>query len=98
VGDESRRISQVNRDLARQAAKLEKLSAEIAAEPATVQAISPAEISAVGDLLSKVTPAPIDPLAFLSDPAWIRSFAEAIIEHQESVLLEELLDIGNAFV
>jgi hypothetical protein len=92
VGDESRRISKVNRDLARQAAKLEKLSAEIAAEPATVQAISPAEISVVGDLTSEVTQAPVDPLAFLSDPAWISSFAEAIIEHRESVLLEELLE------
>jgi MobA/MobL family len=92
VGDESRRISKVNRDLARQAAKLEKLSAEIAAEPATVQPISPAEISAVGDLTSEVTQAPVDPLAFLSDPAWISSFAKAIIEHRESVLLEELLE------
>jgi hypothetical protein len=92
VGDESRCISKVNRDIARQAAKLEKLSAEIAAELATGQAISPAEISAVGDLPSEVTPAQIDPLAFLSDPAWIGSFAEAIIEHRESVLLEELLE------
>jgi hypothetical protein len=92
VGDESRRISKVNRDLARQAAKLEKLSAEIAAEPATVQAISPAEISAVGDLTREVTQSPVDPLAFLSDPAWISSFAEAIIERRESALLEELLE------
>jgi ATP-dependent exoDNAse (exonuclease V) alpha subunit len=92
VGDESRRISKVNRDLARQAAKLEKLSAEIAAEPATVQVISPTEISAVGDLTSEVTQAPVAPLAFLSDPAWISSFAEAVIEHQESTLLEELLE------
>jgi MobA/MobL family len=92
VGDESRRISKVNRDLARQAAKLKKLSAEIAAEPATVQAISPAEISAIGDLTSEVTQAPVDSLAFLSDPAWISSFAEAIIEHRESALLEELLE------
>jgi hypothetical protein len=92
VGDESRRISKVNRDLARQAAKLEKLSAEIAAEPVTVQPISPPEISAVGDLTREVTQAPVDPLAFLSDPAWISSFAEAIIEYQQSVLLEELLE------
>jgi hypothetical protein len=92
VGDESRRISKVNRDLARQTAKLEKLSAEIAAEPATVQPISPAEISAIGDLTSEVTQAPVDPLAVLSDPAWISSFAEAIIEHRESALLEELLE------
>jgi hypothetical protein len=92
VGDESRRISKVNRDLARQAAKLKKLSAEIAAEPVTVQPISPAEISAVGDLTSEVTQAPVDPLAFLSDPAWISSFAEAIIERRESALLEELLE------
>ncbi len=92
VGDESRRISKVNRDLARQAVKLEKLSAEIAAEPATVQPISPAEISAIGELTSEVTQAPVDPLAFLSDPEWIGSFAEAIIEHRESALLEELLE------
>jgi MobA/MobL family len=92
VGDESRRISKVNRDLARQAAKLEKLSAEIAAEPATVQSISSAEISAVGDLTSEVTSAQVGPLAFLSDPVWISSFAEAILERRESVLLEELLE------
>jgi hypothetical protein len=88
VGDESRRISKVNRDLERQAAKLEKLSVEIAAEAVTVQPISPTEISAVGDLTSEVTQAPVDPLAFLSDPAWISSFAEAIIERRESALLE----------
>jgi MobA/MobL family len=92
VGDESRRISKVNRDIARQAAKLENLSAEIAAEPATIQPISPAEISAADDLTSEVTQSPVDPLAFLSDPAWIGSFAEAIIERWESVLLEELLE------
>jgi MobA/MobL family len=92
VGDESRRISKVNRDLARQAAKLERLSAEIAAEPVTVPAISPAAISAAGELTSEVTQSRVDPLAFLSDPAWISSFAEAVIEHRESVLLEELLE------
>jgi hypothetical protein len=92
VGDESRRISKVNRDLARQAAKLEKLSVEIAAEPATEQAISPPEIQVARDMASEVTAERIELSGFPADPEWIRSFAETIVEYQQSVLLEELLE------
>jgi hypothetical protein len=98
VGDESRRISQANRDRQRQAAKLEKLQTEIAAEQIYEPALSPPQVMAVSD---EVTPEqsqePID--SPLRSPAWLESFAEALVGHQDSALRAELFEaVGRSGV
>jgi hypothetical protein len=94
VGDESRRISQVNRERKRQQAKLEKLEVEIAAEQKAELSAVQLNLIAMGDYTAAMTQLasskPLDNLAILRDPEWIRSFGEAIIGHQQSMWVEEL--------
>jgi hypothetical protein len=91
VGDESRRISQANRDRQRQAAKLEKLQAEIAAEQIYEPAFSPPQVTAVSyETTPEQSYEPMD--SPLRSPAWLESLAEALVEHQDSALRTELFE------
>jgi ATP-dependent exoDNAse (exonuclease V) alpha subunit len=91
VGDESRRISQANRDRKRQQAKLEKLQAEIAAEPIYEPALSANKVTAVSHetALGQNQESMDSPLR---SPVWLEGLAEALVEHQESALRAELFE------
>jgi hypothetical protein len=98
VGDESRRISQVNRDRKRQVAKLEKLQAEIAAEQIYEPAFSPPQVTAVSrEVAPEQSYEPID--SPLRSPAWLEGLAKALVEHQDLALQAELFEaVGQSGV
>ena len=89
VGDESRRISKVNRDLKRQAAKREKLQAEIAAGQKAERLLAkPAAIS-MGDLAAGVSQdfsaEPVHNLDRLGRPERLHGAAESTVEPSRSM-------------
>ena len=104
VGDESRRISQVNRDIERQEGQREKLRVEIEAERAEPQVYVLPELVLSNELEKEVLsvppvppnellPAPIEQLAKSSqvpaiDLEWVRRLGKALVRRREEIILE----------
>lgn len=97
VGDESRRISKVNRDIARREAQREKVQAEIAAEQKAEPLSAQSESFSIGDRAPKVTqapsPEPLSSLDVLRDREWTRGLGDSISEyHGQSTWVEDLAE------
>ena len=104
VGDESRRISKVNRDIERREAQSEKLQVDIEAERAEPQMYVLPELVFSNESESKVPPVPpvpqIEPLpAPIEGPAnpsrvpsvdleWVRRLGETLVRRREEMILE----------
>ena len=104
VGDESRRISAVNRNIERQEGQREKLRVKIEAERAEPQVYVLPELVLSNDLEKEVLsvppvppnellPAPIEQLAKSSqvsavDLEWVRRLGEALVRRREEMILE----------
>ena len=106
VGDESRRIDAVNRDLKRQAAQREKQQVDIEAEPVEPQIYVLPELIFSSELERERLlappeppierlPAPIEPLVEslqppTVDPELVNQLGEALLRRREEMLLEDL--------
>ena len=104
VGDESRRISKVNRDIERQEKQRKEIQADIAAERAEPQMYVLPELIFSSESERKVLPvppvppielllAPIEQSARLSrvpavDLDWVRRLGEALVRRREEMILE----------